>query len=264
MGCGGGKLGLEASMQEAKANPLTGLPLLKGAMEQRADPGQEESAKKNVPQVFELLPKAIAGVKVKDKKAILAAGAVVERCVKLVNDPAVGLEPPSIDPENLKECIKQLSTLLKELLRQGSETYRTAFMDDEGCSTGAAAIAGAMKALFKLEDYAPVCRQELAKSGLRTAVSCVKNDSGLTPTSKSTLLTMFDVLLEDPKGAQDLIATQCLYVLVPYCVEPKTYGVSKEFQLQCTGILETCVKNGEGITNLDGVQDAIAKARGRS
>jgi len=263
MGCGGGKLSVEASMQEARANPLRSLLGLKLSLSGFANPSQEESAKKNVPQVFELLPNAIGGLKVKDRRAVVAAGAVIELCVKLVNDPAVGADSPTIDPENLKQCINHFSSLLKQVQFQGAESYRLDSVDDQDSSTDARAIARALKALFKLEDHAAACRQEVTKSGLKVAVSCVKTDSGLTPGAKTALLAMFVALLEEPKSVQDLIDNQGISVLLPYCGEPSPWGVSKEFQSLCMELLETCIKNGQGIENKAEVEAAIEKAKNR-
>lgn len=261
MGCGGGKLSAEASLQEARVNPLRFLLGLKSSVSGFANPRQEESAKKNVPQVFELLPKAMGGLKVKDRKAVVAACAVIELCVKLVNDPAVGADLPAIDPENLKQCINHFSSLLQQVQFQGAESYRVDSVDDQDSSIDARAIARALRALFKLEDHAAACRQEVAKSGLKAAVSCVKTDSGLTPTAKTALLAMLVALLEEPKSAQDLIDNQGICVLLPYCAEPSTCGVPKEFQSLCMELLENCIKNGQGIENQAEVEAAIEKAK---
>jgi hypothetical protein len=263
MGCAGGKPSVEASMQEATANPQQGLRVLKDALEQGANAGQED-AKNIVPQVFELLPKAIGGLKVTDRKAVVSAGAVIELCVKLVNDPSVGDHSPRIDPENVKECINHLSSLLKQVQIQSYKSYASDCANDPDSSAVARAIARAVKALLKLEDQAATCRQEVAKGGLRVAVSCMKTHSGLTPTAKTALLTMFAALLEEPKSAQDLIDNQGIYVLLPYCLEPSMCGASKEFQLLCTELLENCIKNGHRIKNKAEVEAAIEKAKSRS
>lgn len=259
-------------MQEAKANPVKGLPLLQRALDRRGNAGQEESAKRNVPHVFELLPKAIGSLKMKDKRAVVAAGSVIERCVQLFNDPSIGAgSPPTLDPAILVQCISQFTPLLQKAHSQGRQTYRTDFkdiqtyMEDKESSMVATAIAGAIKALFRLEDHAAACRQEFAKSGLKIAVTCVKNDSGLTRAARQEFLTMFGMLLKEPERAQDFICNQGIFVLLPYCALPGTprqmFAVSKEFQLLCTGLLEKCVKNGKGIDDeiLDEVQAAIQK-----
>merc|ERR1719183_340532 len=136
-------------------------------MEQHTYAGQE-AAKKNVPHVFAVLPKTIGSLnwtmspKADHQKAVIDAGALIERCVKLVNDPAVGEQSPAIDTRNLKRCIKCLSTFLKQVQVQadGGESHRLYAVDDQNSSAGAKAIAAAMRALFDLEDHqAAACRQ---------------------------------------------------------------------------------------------------------
>jgi hypothetical protein len=259
MGCGGSKLGVAASMEEVKANPVKALPDLKNALCQPTDIGQEEGLKQNIPKVFELLPKAISSLSEKDKKAIVAAGGVIERCVRLANDPAVGLGTPAIDASNVKQCVSSLSELLKKVQVAGSLSYRQHFMDDEAASMGAQAIAGAMKSLLQLEDHVSACRQQLSESGLRIAVKCVKNDSGLTPSTRQALVTMIAAAVDAPEGAQGFIEGGGIFAILPYVADPKTYGISREFQLACTRVLEILVKSGVDIPDMD-ILDIRVKA----
>lgn len=270
MGCSGtkAKIGVEASMQEVRANPLQGLPLLKDALAQRASPGQEESAKRNVPQVFELLAKAIGDLKVKDRRAVVDACAVIELCVNLANNPSIGSpRAPAIDPENIRKCINQFSPLLEQIQFQGGSPMMQSKIhpvDDADTSAEAIAIAGAIQALFRLEDHAAACRQEVTKDGLKIAVTCLRNDSGLRPESRQAILRMLAALLEEPQSAQYLIENQrsnLIHVLVPYCIDPNRYCVSKKFQLLCAELLETCIKNGQNIKNKADAEAAIENVK---
>lgn len=265
MGCSGGKLDVEASMEIARANPLQGLRPLKDALKQHANPGQDESAKKNIPQVFELLPEAIDSLRVKeDWRAVVAAGAVIERCVKLVNDPGLGLDSPAIDPENLTQCTRKLCSLLNGVCIQAFTEYGQdmAFPFDTSAiyTRDAVAIAGALNALFKLERYAAVCRQEFRIHGLGDAVDCLLSNSGLAYNGRQALLTMLVGFLEEPESAQDFIDNDGVYVLLPYCANPMRYGISIEFQSLCGGLLESCIKNGQWATPLRGFSMAEVEA----
>jgi len=84
---------------------------------------------------------------------------------------------------------------------------------------------------------------------------------------------MLVALLEEPEGAlllvhqakissavQVLIDNHVIDVLLPYCIEPSTHGVSKGFQLLCSGLLEKCVKHGQEVPNKAKVKAAIEKS----
>jgi len=281
MGCATSveKLSVESSLQETQDNPLQGIPVLRQALEQRAFAGQEVSAKKNVAHVFALLPKTLGGLnwtmapKIAHRNAVMDAGAVIERCVKLANDPALGESSPAIDTINLKRCINHFSSFLKQMKDQGGESYKLHFTEDEASSRGAMAVADAIRALFQLEDHAAACRQEVVNSLLKVAVSCVKADSGLTPAAKTALLTMLIALLEEPKGtlpyvqqqrisstAQVLIDSHVIDALLPYFREPSMFEASKEFMSLCRGLLESCIKNGQDVPNKASLEVSIRKA----
>lgn len=265
MGCSGGKVSLEAALQEVKANPKKGLPSLKRALGQSA-PAQEEDSKKNVPQVFEVLPQAIGTLTDGDHTATLAACDVIERCVTLANDPGVAGVSPTINGDNVTQCMTKLSELLRKLQSKAVKMQQSSDMQDEFGSTDAKAIADAMKAVFKLDDHAVACKQELTKSGMAVIVDGLKNESGFQNNARQSLVKLLAALLEaDPvESVQGFIQTQGSFVLCEYVQDPKRFGMDRAFQSACMGVLETCIKSGQAMKNKEMVETALAEANLKS
>lgn len=271
-------------MENVRTNPVKALPNLMSALGQPTDKGQEEGTKQDVPKVFELLPKALSSLSLKDKKAVVAACVVITRCVKLANDPAVGTGTPPVDASIIKQCVSQLSALLQKAQSQGTKTYREDFQEDEDCSVVAESVAVAMKALFQLEEHGRACRQQFVCfkpagsnpegmqvcgeqfgwiGGLQFASESVRYDSGMTADARKAIVTMFLALVETPEGATAFIQNGCIYPILPYCVDATKYGIPRDFQMVCMGLLRSLLKSGQYIENRSEVEAALEKAKNR-
>lgn len=251
-------------MEEVKSRPAAGLTHLNFALGQ---PSEEEICKTSAPKVFELLPKAIGSLAVagSDVKAITAACAVIERCVKLVNDPSVGACPPTIAAGHVQQCTENLIRLAKKALDKGRKTHNEHFMEDEECSKFVTVIAAGLQSLLNLEDHAASCRNVFKLGGMKVAIDCVAQNSGLTLDAQRALVRLFAALLEAPGDAQralvsDFSSKGGTYALVPYCADPRSYGVGREFQQECVEVLEICIKSGSEVKNKADVEGALLKA----
>lgn len=262
MGCAASlPVSIEVAIDQAQTNPAKGLASINSALGQSK---HDENCKKNIPKVFELLPKAVGSLSVKDEdvKAVATACTVIERCVNLANDPSVGFSAPTLDAAHVDQCTNQLTILMKNALEKCMASFNESGVAIKACSSDIKAIAAAMKALLKLEDHATSCRNMFNMSGMTVAVNCMKRDSGLTMDCKHALLSMFATLLESPDCVHTFIGVKGTYELLPYCGDPKI-AANQEFQQLCMQVLETCISSGQEVKNKAEVQSAIQTVKNK-
>jgi hypothetical protein len=264
MGCGGSKaITVDAAIDELKSNAEKGIPTLLSAMEQSAkESSQQEGAKLNVPNVFNVLPKAMAGINadMKNKKSVLAACSTIECCVKICNDPSIGGTQITIDVQDLKECVSRMVGWLKFLQGKAAKEFQEANVECTTSSSEAKAIALATAALFSLENHAEACKKEFIKSGgVITTINAMKTEEcGLNMAATTSLASMLRLLVHTPENVGSIVANGGHLILIPYVAEPKTYSISKEMHGACVTVLQACLE-APNVTAKESVQEALDK-----
>jgi hypothetical protein len=270
MGCGSVKQSVEGSMEDVSVNPTTGLPSLLTVLNQAGkDSSQQENVKRNVPRIFELLPKAMETLSENNSKQVLAACAVIEQCVKAHNEVATGGQistEATINVEHLKQCQRNLVELLKKAEEKAAQTFAEDGMECDTSSKEAKAIALATVALFKLENYAPECKQELKKSGgIAIALKAMETEtSGIKRDAMQPLAWMLSMFVDDsPDNVQSIIANGGTFLLVRYVEDASKYDVPKDMQAHCRALLEACLQHGKDVKNAADIQKALASSSKR-
>lgn len=257
-------------MDDVAVNPTTGLPMLLTALVQSGkESSQQESVKRNVPRIFELLPKAMESLSVTNSKPVLAACSVIERCVRAHNEPAASGVQPTIDGEYLRQCQRRLVILLNKAQEKAANSYWEDNKDCDISSREVEAIALATIALFKLENHSKVCKQELKESGgIVAALKAMKPEtSGIKREAKQSLAWMLSSYLDNsPENVEGILASGSIYVnnvLCPYVEEPAKCNASEDMQVYCRTVLEACLQHGDlsRMKSLDDIQRAIDKSR---
>lgn len=270
MGCASVKQSVEGSMEDVSVNPTTGLPSLLTVLNQAGkDSSQQENVKRNVPRIFELLPKAMETLNETNSKQVLAACAVIEQCVKAHNEAATGGQistDATINAEHLKQCQRNLIMLLKKAQEKAARIFAEDGMECDTSSKEAKAIALATVALFKLESYAPECKQELKKSGgVAIALKAMDTEaSGIKRDAMQSLSWMLSMFVDDsPDNVQSIIATGGTFLLVRYVEDASKYDVSKDMQAHCRALLEACLQHGTEVKNEADIKKTLGSSSKR-
>lgn len=258
-------------MDEVAVNPTTGLPNLLTFLNQAGkDPSQQETVKRNVPKMFEILPKAMETLKESNAKQVFAACAVIEQCVKVHNEATTGRQistEPAIDAESLKACLRNLVTLLQKAQEKGAKTFAEDSMECDPASKEAKAIALATVAIFKLQGHATECKEEFKKSGgIAIALKAMETqDSGIKRDSMQALALLLSLFVDNsPDNVESFIAGGGTFVFVKYVEDASKYDVPKEMQTHCRAVLQSCLQHGLMARQMsDGnvmtIQKALAK-----
>lgn len=261
MGCASAKQTIEATLDDVSASPAAGLPKLLAALEKSGkDSSQQEDVKRNVPRIFELLPKVMVSVG-EIGKPILTACAVIERSVKVCNDPSLAGVQAEIDVENLKQCQYSLALLMKKAGEDARKEYEQNSLEDESSSKLAKAAALATSALFTLENYGAECQEEFSKQGgVAFALNAMKTESsGIKMGAMESIARTLSMLVETPGGVKSIVAASGNFSLLPYVEEPKSYDVSKEMYGHCRAVLEACLNQDQDLKNKAAVQKVLEK-----
>jgi hypothetical protein len=268
--CANAKPTLEDAIDELKDNPTTGLLNLQTALAQVGqDTTQQDSVNARVSRIFELLPKAMETLSENNSKQVLAACAVIEQCVKAHNEVATGGQistEATINVEHLKQCQRNLVELLKKAEEKAAQTFAEDGMECDTSSKEAKAIALATVALFKLENYAPECKQELKKSGgIAIALKAMETEtSGIKRDAMQSLAWMLSMFVDDsPDNVQSIIANGGTFLLVRYVEDASKYDVPKDMQAHCRALLEACLQHGKDVKNAADIQKALASSSKR-
>jgi len=256
-------------MNEVAINPATGLPNLLAALNAHL------SDEPDIPRIFGLLPKAMESVRNKEiSKPMLAACSLTKLCVDVYNVQAsrATSSKPAINEEHLKQCQRHLVEWLRKIMENAAS-----FMQDDnnfpcskrpaGCgpsSKEAKAFALATLALFKLDKYSSVCKDEFKKSdGVALVLKAMDKDkSGIRREAMKSLAVVLNEFVDNaPENIESIIACSGTYKLIPYLEDPVKYDVSTEMLIQCSALLETCLQSGKDFKNKDAVQRALDSSR---
>lgn len=276
MGCGNVKLTVEASIDDVTTNPTKGLPNLLTILNQSGkDSAQQESVKRNVPRIFELLPKAMESLNTKDNsEPVFATYGVIEQCAKLHNEQAAGGAQPTIDVEYLRQCQQNLVVFLKKAQEKASQSPKSpksqtflleGDMENDEASKEVRAIALATAALFKLKEYSTECKQEFKNSGgIVVALEAMEVEtSGINCEAMQALAEVLSLFVDSPWGRNvnnvETILENGGHVLLARYVESIVKDdVSGDMLLPyCRTILEACLRYGKDVKHKDVIQTAL-------
>lgn len=256
-------------MDDVSVDPTSGLPNLLTVLSlAEEDPSRQESVKRNVPRIFEMLPQAMESLSEKNPKPVFAASAVIGHCVKVHNEPAAGGTQLAIEVEDLKQCQQSLVALLRKAQEKAAQSFWESDTENDKASKEIVAIALATVALFKLEEYATECKQEFKNSGgIVVALKVMDTEtSGIKWEAKQALAWVLALFVESQRGhnvdnIETILESRGNLLLARYVENASKYAVPRDMQAHCRTVLEACLRYGKEVTNADDIQRALANGR---
>lgn len=234
-------------MDEVATNPTEGLPRLLCALDSHISgkallPEQQQSMKRNVPRIFELLATSMESMREKNSEQVLVTCAVIERCATFHNEQAS--PQPTIAVEHLKQCQRHLVALLREAQETGASTYQEEKLNCEESSVAVRAIAVATIALFNLDssEFKTGCKQEFKNSeGVAFALRAMDRDeSGIGREAMHPLAVMLMAFVDrEPENIDIIIANGGVETLAPYVLESMN-DVQDDLHGACCALSEAC------------------------
>lgn len=268
MGCASTKITVDGAINDVAADPVKGIPNLQRALTQAAKvTAQQDDVKRNLPRILELLPQAMKVLNAEDAKLVVAACGVIDCCVAAYNGPSS--EACTLDAEKLKDCVSSLCAWLKKAHENAVATYRKDQKVSETSIAQVEAIGNTMISLFKLEEHALACKEEIIKeeimqgdnprvSGVATLLKLMLTN-GITMQAKQVIAIMLSRFVETQESLDAFIACSGTFTILPYAEEPKKYKVPQEMQSHCVTVLQACLDKGNGLTNRDACQTGVDK-----
>lgn len=260
-------------MDALDANPVLGLPPLCANMQ---DPGQAEVAKKSVPRIFEILPKAMEAINddmmehmrhadARKNKFITALRALIELSVKLQSEAGAA----AVNVDHINQTMNQVVRIFKMTTGYCNRTFVQDFRYDTRASTDAMNLAGTILALFQWEDQATVCKQELTKaSGVWTVIDGLGiTDCGLQLDAKSMNARVLVAYVDKcPENVDNIVANAGHTALLKWITGAKhtqdgrEQVAPKEMQKDCCTVLDAVVKSSKNAKqeDKDSIQSALA------
>jgi len=172
---------------------------------------------------------------------VVAACGIIEFCVTLYNDEAIGEGPPKLNGKDIIQCQQQLGVLMKKVVNAAGKERPAGVPPVDAFSKEAQQIALATLALFKLETYATDCKNAISESGgIEAAVMGLKEKSGLKPEAKDKIMKMLNSYVNQNVGdMQSMAANNGVQVLLTYS---RSKDLPNDVKAYCRSVIEAARK----------------------